>query len=205
LPEALAEIDRAQALDSASSAILAAKGNILFVAGRRDDALNLLKQIENSQPAAFRSPHLYLKYAYLRNQDYPNFLCERRKDALLVRDDSALAIATAAEKGFAAGGVQGMFQAMLQVQKKLYAQHSVPPTDLALTFALMGNKTEALRYLRAAYEQRDSSLLFVEACPEFNSLGTLSSCGSNKGHASRVECRQQSSSVAPDSLEPSGQ
>jgi hypothetical protein len=63
-----------------------------------------------------------------------------------------------------------MYEAMLQIQKKLYARHSVPPTDVALTFALMGNKSEALRYLRAAYEQRDSSLLFVQAYPEFESL-----------------------------------
>jgi tetratricopeptide (TPR) repeat protein len=139
MPEALAEIDRAQALDPASSAILADKGNILLVAGRGDEAFNLLKQIENREPA-FRSPHLYLKFAYSRNQDYPNFLAELRKDALLVHDDSALSVATAGEKGFAAGGSQGMYEAMLQIQKKLYARHSVPPTDVALTFALMGNK-----------------------------------------------------------------
>ena len=27
---------------------------------------------------AFRSPHLYLKFAYLRNQDYPNFRSQPR-------------------------------------------------------------------------------------------------------------------------------
>jgi tetratricopeptide (TPR) repeat protein len=169
LPEALAEIDRAQALDPASSAILADKGNILWVAGRQDEALSLLKHMESRDPS-FRSPHLYLKYVYFRNQDYPNFLSEFRKDALVVHDDSALAIATAAEKGFAAGGAQGMLEAMLRVQKKLYAQHSVPPTDLAWTLALLGKKNEALRYLKAAYEQRDGSLLFVEVYPEFNNL-----------------------------------
>jgi len=169
LPEALGEIDRAQELDPASSAILADKGNILFVAGRRDEALSLLKAMENRDPA-FRSPHLYLKYAYLRNQDYPNFLSELRQDALLMHDDSALAIATAAEKGFAAGGSRGMFEAMLQVQKKLYAHRWVSPADLAQTFALLGNSSEALRYLGVAYEQRDSTLLFVEAYPEFDNL-----------------------------------
>jgi tetratricopeptide (TPR) repeat protein len=169
LPEALEEIDRAQALDPASSAILADKGNILAIAGRRDEALNLLKQMENRDPS-FRSPHLYLKYIYLRSQDYPNYLSELRKDALLVHDDSALAIATAAEKGFAAGGAHGMFEAMLQVQKKFYTQRSLPPTTLAATFIALGNKSEALQYLNAAYDQRDGSLLFVETYPEFNSL-----------------------------------
>jgi Tfp pilus assembly protein PilF len=169
LPEALAEIDRAQALEPASSAILADKGNIFSAAGRQDEALSLLKQMESRDPS-FRSLHLYLKYAYFRNQDYPNFLSELRKDALGVHDDSALAIAIAAEKGFAAGGERGMLEAMLRVQKKLYAQHSVPPTALAWTLALLGKKNEALQYLKDAYEQRDGSLLFVEAYPEFDAL-----------------------------------
>ncbi len=168
-PEALVEIDRAQGLDPASTSILADKGNILLIAGPRDEGLRLLQQMENREPA-FRSPHLYLKYFYLRNREYPSFLSELRKDALLVHDDSALAIATAAEKGFAAGGQRGMFEAMVQVQKKIYSLRSVPPTELAQTFALLGNKTEALRYLEAAYEQHDGSLLFVEIYPEFDSL-----------------------------------
>jgi tetratricopeptide (TPR) repeat protein len=168
-PEALMEIDHAQALDPASNSILADKANILLRAGRRDEGLSLLKQMENREPS-FRSPHLYLKGFYLSDRDYPNYLSELRKDAVLIHDDSALAIATAAEKGFDGGGAQGMFKGTLQIQKKLYAQHSLPPTDLAQTFALLGNKAETLRYLRAAYDQRDSTLLFVETYPEFDTL-----------------------------------
>jgi tetratricopeptide (TPR) repeat protein len=168
-PEALAEIDRAQALDPSSSATLADKGNILEVAGRRDEALSLLQQMEKREPT-FRSPHLYLSYIYLRKRDYPNFLAELRKDALLVHDDSALAIAAAAEKGFAAGGSSGMLEAMLKVQQKFYARQLVSPSAVAFTNVLLGNRSEALRYLQAAYDQRDSSLLFVETVPEFESL-----------------------------------
>jgi len=168
-PEALAEIDRAQALDPASVSILADKGNILFYIGRRDEAFRLLKQMEEREPA-FRSPHGVLKGAYLRSRDYPDYLAEFRKDALLMHDHSELAIATAAEKGFASGGARGMFEAMLQVQKKLYSQDHLSPTELALTFASLGNKDEALRYLNAAYEQRDGEVLFVKIFPEFNSL-----------------------------------
>ena len=168
-PEALVEIDRAQSLDPASTAILADKGNILFQAGKPDDALTLLKQMENREPA-FRSPHIYLKYLYFRLQDYPSYLSELRKDALQVHDDSAMAVAAAAEKGYAISGRHGMLEAMLQAQKKLYATHSVPPTDLAETFALLGNKSESLRLLKDAYDQRDSALLFVETYPEFDIL-----------------------------------
>jgi len=125
--------------------------------------------METREPA-FRSPHGYLKGAYLTKRDYPNYLSEMRKEALLVHDDSELAIVTAAEKGFATGGARGLFVATLQVQKKLYAQNSLPPTALAQTFALLGNKSEALRYLKIAYEQRDATLLFVEIFSEFDTL-----------------------------------
>jgi hypothetical protein len=63
-----------------------------------------------------------------------------------------------------------MFQAILQIRKKLYAQHSLPPTELAKTFALLGDTNESLRYLKEAYEQRDSELLFVEVYSEFETL-----------------------------------
>jgi len=169
LPEALAEINQAQTLDPASSAILADKGNMLCLTGQLDEALRLLKQMESREPS-FRSPHRYLECVYFRRQEYPDFLSELRRDALLVHDDSALAIATAAEKGFAAAGAQGMLEAMLRTQKKLYARHSIPPTALARTLTLLGNTREALKYLNAAYEKRDDSLLFVAVDPEFDTL-----------------------------------
>jgi tetratricopeptide (TPR) repeat protein len=169
LPEALAEIERAQTLDPASTSILADKGNILFQSGRREEALALLKQMEVTEPS-FRSPHLYLKVLYMAEGDYPNFLIESRKDALLLRDSAGLAITTAAEKGFAAGGAKAMFENMLQVQKKYYAQGMVSPVMVAQTCAFLGNKDEALQYLKAAYDQHDELLPSVGLYPAFNSL-----------------------------------
>jgi hypothetical protein len=165
----LTEIERAQALDSASTSILADKGNILFHAGQRDEAITLLKQMEVTEPT-FRSPHLYLKVFYLAGKDYPNFLAESRKDAVLLHDDSALAIAAAGEKGFAAGGAKAMFDSMLQIQKKYYVRRLVSPTVLAQTCALLGNNDEALQYLRAAYDQHDEWLISIENYPALNSL-----------------------------------
>jgi len=169
LPEALAEIDRAQVLDPASTSILADKGNILSVADRQDEAIALLKQLETREPA-FRSPHDYLRGAYLRAHDYPDYLVELRKDALLVHDEQEIAVADAADTGFAAGGARGMFQAELQVQKKLYAQNQIPPTALAQTLAALGSNDEALHYLKIAYDQRDSQLLFAKIYCQLDSL-----------------------------------
>src|SRR5262249_19775674 len=80
LPEALAEIDRAEKLDPSSAAILADKGNILSIMGRQSEAIRLLKGMEDRDPS-FRSPHIYLVGAYYRSHDYPNYLSELRQDA----------------------------------------------------------------------------------------------------------------------------
>lgn len=169
IPDAEAEMDRAQALDPSSSAILADKGNLLLDAGRRKEAYALLKQMEEREPT-FLSPHLYLKYLYFRERDYPNFLAEMRQNALLMHDDGAAAMANAAEKGYATGGAKGMFEEILQVQKKLYAQHLLSPTELAKTLAVLGQNKEAMHYLNLAYEQHDSSLIFVDDLADFDNL-----------------------------------
>lgn len=169
LPESLAEIERAQSLDPASTSILADKGNILFHAGQRADAVTLLKQMEVTEPA-FRSPHLYLKNFYLAEGDYPNFLAESKKDSGLVQDHAALAITTAAEKGFARGGAKTMFESMLPVQKRYYTLRLVSPVAVAQTYALLGNRQEALLYLKAAYDQHDELLLWIRSNPALDSL-----------------------------------
>src|SRR5579864_7580073 len=61
--EAIAEIERAQALDPASKSILADKGELLWASGRRDEGVALLKQLETSEPD-FVSPHRYLTSTY---------------------------------------------------------------------------------------------------------------------------------------------
>ena len=63
-----------------------------------------------------------------------------------------------------------MFENMLQVQKKYYAQRLVSPVVVAQTCALLGNKEEALRYLKAGYGQHDELMLSVGSYAAFNSL-----------------------------------
>jgi len=155
--EALAEIERAQALDPGSKSILADKGEILAVMGRRREALTLLQQMEATEPD-FMSPHRYLKILYFDTEDYPNYLVELRKEAVLTRDSSALAVADTAAKAFAAGGRKPMLEAMRREQKKLYEQGQFSPYQLAETCALLGNKKEALDYLRAAYDRREDGV-----------------------------------------------
>ncbi len=168
-PQSLAEIERAQSLQPASKSVLADKGAILFDAGRQQDAIALLRQMEENEPD-FISPHRYLKFIYLLAADYPHYLQEAKSEALLMHDSSALAIAEATEKGFAAEGGKGLLQGLRRQQIKLYERGLLSPYFLAVTCSLQGDKQEALRYLRTAYNRHADGLFQIETDHAFDNL-----------------------------------
>ena len=168
-PESLAEIERAQALEPASKSVLADKGSILFDAGRLQEAIALLKQMEENEPD-FISPHRYLKVIYLETADYPHYLVEARSEAVLMHDSSALAVVEATEKGFATGGGKGLLEALRQQQTKLYERGLSSSYYLAATCSLLGNKQEALRYLKIAYDQHAQNVPDMASNHAFDNL-----------------------------------
>lgn len=167
--EALSEIERAQALDPASKSVLADKGSILFRADRQQEAIALLRQMEETEPD-FISPHRYLKEIYLLTTDYPHYLAEAKSEAVLMHDASAIALADAAEKGFAAGGGRGLLEALRLQQRTLYDRGQFSPYYLAETYSVLGRKQEALQYLKAAYSHHADGVLDTESNPAFNNL-----------------------------------
>jgi DNA-binding winged helix-turn-helix (wHTH) protein/Tfp pilus assembly protein PilF len=167
--EALTEIERAQALDPTSKSVLADKGIMLYEMGRRQEALDLLRQMEKAEPE-FVSPPRYLERIYLEMGDYPNYLVELRKSAVLRHDSAALVVASAAEKGYAARGAHAMFENIRHEQQKLYDQGKFSSLALAGTYALEGNKRDALKYLKIAYDQHEDDVVGVAGNRLFDNL-----------------------------------
>jgi DNA-binding winged helix-turn-helix (wHTH) protein/tetratricopeptide (TPR) repeat protein len=155
--QALAEIERAQALDPTSRSILADKAFILDTMNKQKDAIELLQQMEKADPA-FISPHRYLKVIYLETGDYRDYLTEQKAEATLMNDPSTLQIANAAEKGFSAGGAQRMFESLLHERQTLFEQGKSDPFALAEAYALAGDKAGALKYLKIAFDQHAQNL-----------------------------------------------
>jgi tetratricopeptide (TPR) repeat protein len=168
-PEAVDQIEQARKLDPSSTTIQADKAWILFNASRKSEALALLKQLESTDPA-LATTHGYLAAIYLDRKDYENFFAESKQAAQLRHDEAALAVANTAERGFAAGGLDGMRKGMLPVQKEIFDHGLGSAYDLASTYALLGKKEEALRYLQAAYEKRETGLLYLSRDSDFNIL-----------------------------------
>jgi DNA-binding winged helix-turn-helix (wHTH) protein/tetratricopeptide (TPR) repeat protein len=156
--EALTEIDLARKLAPDSSSILADKGELLWSAGHHEQALQLLKQLEAAEPD-FISPHVYLRLAYFETGDYPNYIVELKKDAMLTHDAAQSSVAEAAANGFAKSGEQGLFAAQISQQKKMYEQGKLSPYYVAQTEARLGNKREAIRYLTVCVQSHDEVVL----------------------------------------------
>jgi Tfp pilus assembly protein PilF len=167
--EALAEIENARKLDPHSSAILADKGLILFLAGQKEEAVSLLRQLEASEPN-FLSPHSYLAVIALATGDYKNYLPEARHSAQLLHDSDRLEIVEAAEKGFAADGGPGMLRAMRDVQQRLYASGKVPAYDFAVTRCLMGERQQALHLLETSVQNHEAQVIAIRADQALQSL-----------------------------------
>jgi DNA-binding winged helix-turn-helix (wHTH) protein/Tfp pilus assembly protein PilF len=167
--EALTEIDLARKLAPDSSSILADKAELQWGAGHHEQALQFLKQLEAAEPD-FISPHVYLRLAYFETGDYPNYIVELKKDALLSHDVAQSSVAAAAANGFARDGEHGLFEAQLAEQKRLFEQGKLSPYFVAQTEARLGNKHEAIRYLTICIQSHDQVVLNLNEDQGFSSL-----------------------------------
>jgi len=167
--EALKQIEIARQLNSSSTSILADKGLILYVAGRTDEAIALLKQIETREPT-FISSHRYLATIDLMTGNYDSYLKESRQTALLSGNGTERAIADAAARGYRNGGSAGMLNAMLDEERKWYAKGRFPAYRVAETYSLLGRKEQALAYLRLSHERHEAALAGIMIDPALDPL-----------------------------------
>ena len=111
-----------------------------------------------------------MRLAYFEIGDYPNYIVELKKDALLTHDAAQSSVAEAAAKGFAQGGKRGLFEAQLLEQRKLYEQGLLSPYFVAQTEAVLGNQRDALKYLTICILSHDELMLDLGVDQGFASL-----------------------------------
>jgi hypothetical protein len=167
--ECLAEIDRAQELDPSSHAILADKGLLLFKAGKKQEAIELLKEVERTDPE-FRSPHFYLMLISFWLRDYPNYLAEGEKAAQAMNDPVLKDTIARSRAGFVRDGERGLLQNLYAAQTKYYSAGKIPGMVLARTCLQMGKKEEALQLMEEEYARHSAALLWCLSDPDFLSL-----------------------------------
>lgn len=194
--ESLDQMDKALALDPTSHATLADKGMMLHLAGRTDEGIELLKEVERATPE-FRSPHDYLMRISLERRDYPAFLSEGEKTAESMNDPVLRDIVGAARAGYARNGEQGLLQELYTRQRKHYRNGKLAATALAETCVLMGKKDEAQDLLEEAYAHHEAEVL---ACLSHPNLLTLKNEPRYKELVRKINFPGVSFESAPNSL-----
>jgi tetratricopeptide (TPR) repeat protein len=167
--ESLSEITKAQELDPGSHATLADKGIMLYDAGRAEEGIEILKDVERSAPE-FRSPHSYLMMISLYRRDYPTFLLEGEKTAEVMKDPVLADIVASARTGYAKSGGTGLLLRLYAKEEEYFLQGKFDATTLAETCVLMGRKQEALQLLDGAYNRREANLLSCLSRPDLLTL-----------------------------------
>jgi len=167
--ESLSQITKAQELDPGSHATLADKGIMLYDAGRPEEGIEILKDVERSAPE-FRSPHSYLMMISLYRRDYPTFLLEGQKTASVMKDPVLADIVESARDGYAKSGGRGLMEHLYAAQKQYFLQGKFDATMLAETCVLMGKRQEALQLLDGAYNRHETNLLSCLSRPDLLTL-----------------------------------
>jgi tetratricopeptide (TPR) repeat protein len=168
-PESLEENNKAQELDPSSPSTLADRGWILFNAGRKEEAIALLKEVERSAPK-FLSPHSYLMVISLELRDYPSYLEEGKKTAEAENDPVLKDIIASAWTGYERDGERGLLNDLYARQREYYQAEKLEGTVLAKTCILMGKKQEALQLLEEAYHRHESDVLSCLSQPDLLTL-----------------------------------
>ena len=169
LQESLEEVNKAQELDPSSHAILADKGMLLFKAGKKEEGIDLLREVERTDPE-FRSPHFYLMLISFWVRDYPSYLLEGEKTAETVNDAVQKDIIAAARAGYLRDGERGLLRDLYAAQAKFYSQGKLAGMMLARTCLRMGKEEEALQLMEEDYARHNVIFLWCLSDPDLLSL-----------------------------------
>jgi tetratricopeptide (TPR) repeat protein len=168
--EALTEIERARQLDPSSTPILADKGFILALAGRKEEARTLLTQLVTSQPGFAHSHNYLAESIYYPQGNYAEYFAEKKIVAQLLQDVTAKNAIEKEQGGYERGGVQGLLEARLTNAVQLFNQGAGSAFVVADAHAALGHNEEALKYLEIACQRHDLNLVLLALDSNFQSL-----------------------------------
>ncbi len=166
--EALAETKRAQQLDPLSLIVDMGLGGLYIYARRFDEAIAYLEKVRELHPEAFQ-PDSNLAYVYeikgMKDEAVASYLKSRT-----LAGDTAERVA-ALKAAYAVSGWKGYLQRRVDEMKEhARLKRYISPFSVALLYAQMGEKHQALAWLEKTYEERNYRLLFIKVDARLDSL-----------------------------------
>jgi Tfp pilus assembly protein PilF len=167
--DALAQIDEARRLQPMSNSVLADRDLILLLAGRHEEAISALQQLEAAEPK-FLSTHVYLAEAHLLTHDPRGYLDELAKVAAINKDDRVQAVVGLGRQALARGGESAMLLTIARQYGQLADRGEGSAYPAASYYALAGSHDQALSYLATSYTRHESDFLSARIDPRFERL-----------------------------------
>ena len=165
--EGLEQLKQAEHLDPLSLIINSDLGLPYFFAREYDRAIEQWQKTVELDPD-FWLAHYALALVYEQKEMYQEAIAESKR-ALSLFTDSPWVLAGLGYI-YAVSGQRDAAQQVLEELKGRTQESYVSPFDLALIYAGLGEKEEALRWLEKAYEERNQWLTWLKVEPRLDSL-----------------------------------
>jgi len=162
LNEAKARIKQALEIDPSSLVINADYGQVLYFAKEYDRAIEQCRKVIEMD-SSFLFAHQYLYQTYIEKGMYREALNEFITEQNLLRTDSAEV--EALKKAYESRGIRGFWQGVIQAMKR--KSFSATSYEMATHYAYLGEKDEALNWLKLSSERDPFLSLFLTADPAF--------------------------------------
>ena len=167
LPDALAEVKRAQDLDPLSPIINADLGWYLLYAGQPVDAIaQFRKTLEFDANSV--SAHRGLGIAYSQENRHVEAIAELKR-ALTLSQNSPVVLGHLGA-AYARKGDRTAAESTLRELEALSARAYVPSSASAVIHAALGDKVRALDWLDRAYDEHDFAVIKIGVAPWFGTL-----------------------------------
>jgi len=164
--EGLAEVHRRQLLDPLSPGAFSGFGWQLLSARRYDEAVEQFQNSLEMDPNAVLA-HMDLGRAYEGKGDFEKAINELRKAAALSAGPIELASLAHA---YARGGYILQARSILKDLEERSARAYVPPYDMAIVYAGLGEKDRAFEWLAKSCNEQDVELVALKADLELDNL-----------------------------------
>jgi TolB-like protein/DNA-binding winged helix-turn-helix (wHTH) protein len=165
--EASSEILRAHELDPLSVPISTDMGFELYYARRYEEAITQLRSVLQTSPK-FPLAHLWLGRAYEQERMYPEAITEFEQAGTALKDWPV--IIAAAGHTYGRWGHKSDATAALHRMDELAKEEYVTPYGVALVFAGLEDRDQAMIWLQKAYEGRSHWLVWLDLDPRFDNV-----------------------------------
>jgi DNA-binding winged helix-turn-helix (wHTH) protein/TolB-like protein/Flp pilus assembly protein TadD len=164
--QALAEIKLSRELDPLSLRTNALEGQILFFAGKYDEALDRLQKTIDLD-ANFWLSHLFISRVYSEKGMHAEAIAGAKKAGAVSGNSQSDAYRAYA---LAKAGKTDEARAVLHDLFKLSVERYVPPYNFAIVYNALGESDKALDWLEKGFEQKDVRMVFLKVEPKWSNL-----------------------------------